>query len=59
MQISQIENYIANFTSEQSKTLYELSQSDDKKEMKDLHKKLKSITTILNSLIVFKGLIFD
>ena len=59
MQISQVENYIANFTSEQSKTLYELSQSDDKKEMKDLHKKLKSITTILNSLIVFKGLIVD
>ena len=52
----QLENYISNFTNEQSKILHDLSTSEDKKEIKMLHKKLKLIISILNNLITYKSI---
>jgi hypothetical protein len=57
MQLTQVDQVIALFTAEQSKIMVDLSNSDDKKESKDLHKKLRAVTGVINNLLSFKSLI--
>jgi hypothetical protein len=55
----QIEQLIIEFTAEHGRTMKKLSEVDDKKEEKMLQKKLRTITTLLNNLLIFKSIIND
>lgn len=54
MQITQLENVITIFTAEQSKLMKDLSEADTKKESSQIHKHLRLVTNILNSMLLLK-----